>query len=84
MLEGTKESALLWYKDDRLLWCNALDNYRMAVLHRADQLSDTNTLVEDDQWLWSADFDDRLSSEQIQRIMKWKLARGKNRPQLAK
>ena len=88
MRPGTKHAVSLLACSDGAMWQHELGRYDMAVKHVADQKK-TNELVPLDKWLWTeyplavrSRDTPHISANELSKIMKWKLLRGKFRPAL--
>jgi hypothetical protein len=83
---ATADTTRLWKSDDPAEWRKALDAYpdRLAALNDPK-------LQELDAWFWGSLGDairardpNRLTAPELVRVVEWKLARGKFRPNLVK
>jgi hypothetical protein len=83
---ATVDTTRLWKSDDPAEWRKALDAYpdRLAALNDPK-------LQKLDAWFWGSLGDairardpNRLTAEELVRVVEWKLARGKFRPNLLK
>jgi len=83
---ATADTTRLWKSDDPAEWRKALDAYpdRLAALNDPK-------LQELDAWFWGSLGDavrardpNRLTAKELVRVVEWKLARGKFRPNLVK
>eukprot|EP00466_Bigelowiella_natans_P013788 jgi/Bigna1/82284/fgenesh1_pg.90_\ len=88
--KGTPKARKLFKNEDQERWNNALQSYIKAVKQRAQGQKTSKhaaNLVKDDEW-WRERLpkiianDRKIAKPDLERVMRWKLARGKFRPTL--
>lgn len=85
---GTKDARMLWKCEDVRMWRKALSRYSKALSRRCellkgkDKASKTKTLTTLDAWMRKRETatGGEEGLEDLKRIMRWKLLRGKWRP----